>query len=83
VNIWYGFFVDRLNRAFVTENRMTSVYYLNILQNCLPPLVQDIPLQTGLRMLFQHDGAWCYVGQQVTEYLSLHYSNYWIGGFGL
>jgi hypothetical protein len=57
VNIWCGIIRNHLIGPFINEDLMNAAYYLNFLQNSLLLLLQDTPLQTRLRMSFQHDDA--------------------------
>jgi hypothetical protein len=63
--------------------RIIWLWIIIFLQNFLPLFIQDIYLQTRLRMSFQHDGVPSHVSWQVTEYLNHQCPNYWIGCFGL
>jgi hypothetical protein len=62
VNIWCVNTGDHLIGPTVIKDLMTVTYYLNFLQNSQSLLLQDIPLQTRLRMWFQHDGVTPHAG---------------------
>jgi hypothetical protein len=51
----------RLIGPFDIEDRTTAAYFLN----SLPLLLQDIPLQTKLRMCSEKDGAPPHVSRQI------------------
>lgn len=42
--------------------------YLNFLQNELPGLLDDFPLNITEKMIFQHDGAPAHFGHQVRQH---------------
>ena len=78
VNVWCSIIRNCVMWPYVTDGCMAAAYYLNFLQNSL----QDIPLWTRLRLLFQHEGAPPHVGWKVTKYLTHHCPNCWTGHSG-
>ena len=82
VNIWCGVLNNRLIGPFVFQERLTSERYLLFLQNELPELLEDVPLQNRVDMWFQHDGAPPHFGVNVREYLHNTFANRWIGRGG-
>jgi len=57
VNVWCAVLVDQLIGPFILEGRLTGETYLRFLQEELPQLLADVPLDKRSRMYFQHDGA--------------------------
>jgi hypothetical protein len=49
------------------------------LQDELPALLENIPLQTQQHMYYQHDGQPPHISQVVRQYLNHKFSNQWIG----
>jgi hypothetical protein len=82
VNIWCGVLNNLLIGPFAFQERLTSEHYLNFLQNELPGLMEDVPLQNRVNMWFQHDGAPPHFGINVRTYLNNNFANRWIGRGG-
>ena len=57
VNEWCAVLDDQLIGPFILEGRLTREAYLRFLQEELPRLLEDVPLNKQGRMYFQHDGA--------------------------
>jgi len=57
VNVWCAVLDDQLIGPFILEGRLTGEAYLRFLQEELPRLLEDVPLNKRGRMYFQHDGA--------------------------
>jgi len=54
----------------------------NFLQDELPALLENVPLQTRRQMSYQHDGAPSHFSQVVRQYLNHKFPNRWIGRGG-
>ena len=52
------------------------------LQDELPALLENVPLQTWRQMYYQHDGAPLHFSQIVRQYLNHTFPNRWIGRGG-
>jgi hypothetical protein len=61
---------------------MRGANYLEFLQNDLPPLLEDVSLETRRRMIYQHDGAPPHWNRMILEFMNKNYPNRWIGRFG-
>ena len=57
VNVWCAVLDDQLIGPFFLEGRLTGEAHLRFLQEELPRLLEDVPLNKRGRMYFQHDGA--------------------------
>lgn len=62
--------------------RLNGPAYLQFLQNELPILLEDVPLQVRLQMLYQHDGAGPHFALAVRAHLDQAYPDRWIGRGG-
>ncbi len=62
--------------------RLNSDIYLNFLVNELPQYLEDVELNVRPNLIYQHDGAPCHYGRNVTNWLNLNYENRWIGRNG-
>lgn len=82
VNVWCGLFNGRLIGPYLYEGTLTGVRYLHILQNILPALLEDIPLNERETMWWQQDGAPPHYARQVTTYLDTTFRERWIGRNG-
>ena len=82
LNIWMGILGDRLLGPVVLANRLTGPVYLNFLENKLPELLEDVPLNERSEIWFMHDGAPAHFLIDVRDYLSRHFNQRWIGRGG-
>jgi hypothetical protein len=57
VNVWAGIVDGRLIGPYVIEDRIGGTQYLNFLQETLPTLMDDLPLNINQDMWFQQNGA--------------------------
>lgn len=57
VNVWCGLINDKLVGPYILDGALNGVTYLQFLQDTLPELLEDIPIQTRTTMFYQHDGA--------------------------
>ena len=57
VNVWCAVLDDQLIGSFILEGRLTGEAYLRFLQEELPQLLEDVPLDKRSRMYYQHNGA--------------------------
>jgi len=68
--------------SFHLEGRLTGEAYLRFLQEELPRLLEDVPLNKRGRMYFQHDGAPPHSSREVTNFLNYRFPGRWIGRGG-
>jgi len=57
VNVWSAILDDQLIGPFILEGRLGGEAYLRFLQEDLPRIFENVPLNKRGRMYFQHDGA--------------------------
>lgn len=81
-NVWCGMFNGHLIGPHFYEGTLTGQRYLHFLQNVLPDLMEDIPLNERRDIIWQQDGAPPHNAQIVTNYLNALYPNGWIGNRG-
>jgi hypothetical protein len=79
LNVWCGLIGDLLIGPFVLEQCLTAANYLHFLVIELPVSLENMPLETRLRMFFQHDGMPPHFGYQVMPHLNQSYENWWFG----
>jgi len=61
---------DQLTDPYIFPQRLTGDIYANVLQDELPNLLKNVPLQTRRQMYYHHDGAQPHFGQVVRQYLN-------------
>lgn len=79
INVWCGLIGRHLIGPYFYEGTLTGQRYLDFLQNKLPELLEDVPLQVRRNMWFQLDGAPCHTARPVQNYLNIHFEDRWIG----
>ena len=79
LNVWCGIIGGRIIGPWIFNGRLNGLSYLNFLQNDLPILLRDIPLETRRNMWFQHDGCPAHFTARVCEFLNETYPGRWIG----
>lgn len=79
INVWMGIIDRYLIGPVVLPNRLNGENYLEFLQNTLPYLLDEVPLQLRLQHWFMHDGAPPHFSMNVRNFLNHQYPNRWIG----
>jgi len=64
------------------EGRLTEEAYFKFLQEELPQLLEDVPLDKRGLMYFQNDGAPPHSSRGVTNFLNYRFPGRWIGRCG-
>lgn len=82
VNIWCGIIGNRLIGPIIIEDHLNAERYLHLLQEQLPELLEDLPLNIRTQMWFQQDGAPPHFSRIVTRYLNEKFPERWIGRGG-
>ena len=82
VKVWCGVTGDQLIGLYIFLQRLRGDIYANFLQDELPALVENVPLQTRRQMYYQHDGAPPHFSQIIRQYLNHKFQNRWIGHDG-
>ena len=67
---------------YIFPQRMTGCIYASVLQEELPALLENVPLQARRQMYNQHDEAPPHFSQVVRQYLNHKFRNRWIGRGG-
>lgn len=79
INVWCGIINGHLIGPYFYEGVLHSERYLQFLQEQLPVLLENVPLQLRANMCFQHDGAPPHKARIVQQYLNETYGENWIG----
>lgn len=82
VNVWVGIIGDTLVGPHFLPPALNGANYRHFLENELPLLMEDVPLQTRETAFFMHDGAPAHYTLDVRHYLDDTYGNRWIGRGG-
>jgi hypothetical protein len=75
VNMWCGVIGEQLIGPYFSEQSLTGDIYANFLQDELPALIENVPLQTRRQLYYQHDGAPLHFSQVVRQYLNHKFPN--------
>ena len=73
VNVWCAVLDDQLIGPFKLEGRLTGEAYLRFLQEELPRILEDMPLDKRGRMYFQHDRAPPHSSRDVKKFPELSF----------
>ncbi|XP_051176777.1 uncharacterized protein LOC127291620 [Leptopilina boulardi] len=79
LNIWAGMIDDVIIGPYLLPDRMTGARYLTFLQEELPHLLEDLPLERRRRLIFMHDGCPIHRTGDVVRHLNQTYRKNWIG----
>jgi len=79
VNVRCAVLEDQLIGPFMLEGLDTLEAYLRFLQEELPQLLEDVPLNKQSRIYFQHDGAPSHSSREVRNFLNCRFPGRWIG----
>ena len=82
VNVWCAVLDYQLIGLFSLEGRLTVEAHLRFLQEELPRLLEDVPLNKRGRMYFRHDGAPPHSSREVRNFLNYLFPGRWIGPGG-
>lgn len=79
LNVWAGIVGEHIVGPIFYDQNLNGQLYLDILQNRVPPLLEDVPLDMRRVMWFQQDGATPHRVELVRRFLNAEYHNRWIG----
>ena len=79
INVWAGIIGTYLIGPVILPMRLNGRKYLQMLQNVLPELLEEVPLDLRRTMWYLHDGAPPHFTINVREHLNQQFSNKWIG----
>jgi len=79
INVWCGITDEYLIGPYFFEENLNGNKYLDFLKNDLPILLENIPLQHRLNLIWQQDGAPAHNTLAVRAYLNKVYGNNWFG----
>lgn len=75
VNVWCGIINEHIIGPHFFDGNLNGEMYLHFLQNELPPLLEELDLNTRQRMWFQQDGAPPHFHRNVRQYLNENFTN--------
>lgn len=82
VNVWCGIFRSRVIGPYFIADTLNGEKYRHFLDQVLPTLLEDIPIQERLNMWYQHDGCPSHYAVTAREILDRDYPGRWIGRRG-
>lgn len=82
LNAWGGMTDDKLIGPFFFDGTLNGERYANFLENDLPDLLEDVPLDVRAHMWYHHDGAPPHNSALAREHLNRFYPHRWIGRNG-
>lgn len=82
INVWAGIIGNHLIGPHIFEDSLNGERYVSFLENELPLLLEDIPLNSRRCLVYQHDGAPPHVTLPVRQFLNRKFGHRWIGRFG-
>jgi hypothetical protein len=82
INVWMGIVGDCLLGPFVLPERLNGDDYRDFLENDLPLLLEEVPLNVRNSIWFMHDGAPPHFRLHVRDFLNQTFREKWIGRGG-
>lgn len=82
VNVWAGIVDDYLIGPYLLPERLTGPIYRRFLEEVLPELLENVPINVRQQMWFQNDGAPAHFAVQVREDLAQRFGHRWIARGG-
>lgn len=82
VNVWAAIVGNHLIGPHFLPNRLNGADYRQFLEEVLPELLEDVPIQLRQNMYFMHDGAPAHFSLVARHYLDEEYPDRWIGRGG-
>lgn len=82
VNVWAGVIGKTLLGPYYLPQNLNGDNYLEFLQNVLPDIFDEAPLNVRNRIIFQNDGCPAHYRITVREFLDQHFPNRWVGRSG-
>ena len=82
VNVWAGIMNNNLNGQYLMPSPLTGPLYRMFLEDVLPRLLEDVPLDIHRTIWYQHDGAPAHYHANARQLLDEVFSNRWIGRKG-
>jgi len=73
--VWSGVIGDKLTGPYIFPQRLTGDIYATFMQDEVPALVENVPVQTRRQMYYHHDGAPPHFIQVLKQYLNLKFRN--------
>lgn len=82
INVWIGIVGGHLVGPHILPKPTTGAIYLDFLENVLPGLLENIPLNVRQELWYLHDGAPIHYARQVTTWMNERFPDCWIGRNG-
>ncbi|XP_014475432.1 PREDICTED: uncharacterized protein LOC106744850 [Dinoponera quadriceps] len=83
INVWAGMVGNQVIGPHFLPPLVNATIYADFLNNHLPALLSDVPLDVRRELIFHHDGPpQCHFHRQVRDILNMRYPDRWIGRGG-
>lgn len=82
VNVWMGVIAGHVIGPHYLPDNLNGDAYLDFLQNDLPPLLENLPINLRHHIIFQNDGCPAHYRLTVRQFLDRTYPDRWIGRSG-
>lgn len=82
LNVWGGIIGNYVIGPYFFEGTLSSLMYLNFLENQLPQLINHVPIPNRQRMWYLHDGAPVHHTAPIHRHLNNNFPRRWIGRGG-
>ena len=82
VNVWAGIIGDHLIGPHLLPQTLNGAIYTQFLEETLPTLLEDVPLEVRRLMWYMHDGAPAHFARTSRDSLNVRFPNRWIGRSG-
>ncbi|CAH0382002.1 unnamed protein product [Bemisia tabaci] len=82
LNVWCGIIGNYIIGPYFFDGTVTGEVYLDFIENQLPGLLENVPLNVQANMFFQQDGAPVHFKISVRTFLNQQYPGRWIGRGG-
>jgi len=83
VNVWCGIVNDQIIGPYFIDGTLNSHVYKQFLEQILPQLLENIPLNIRQSMWYQQDGCPAHSARTITIFLDRTFEDRWIGRSGI
>lgn len=75
INVWCGMLGNQLIRPYFINDQLTGQKYVNFLNDTLPSLLENVPLNIRTQIWYQHDDCPAYYARNVRQVLDRKFPN--------
>ncbi|XP_070521818.1 uncharacterized protein [Cardiocondyla obscurior] len=82
LHVWAGVIENQIIGPYFLPPRLNGERYAYFLENDLPPLLENLPLNVRLRLIYQQDGAPPHFSRNAQQVLNNRFAGRWMGRGG-